>query len=788
MKAQIKLIKFFTWVIQQYKIILVVGLVLIVGMGFFLPKITKDTTATAFIPKNNPVLVYREKVKEIFGLQDPIVVAVYNEKGIFNKESLLLIAKLSEELKTFNGIDSDKIRSIATEKNILGTFDGMEVDYFYDIDNFSESTPEKVKKALKDFDLYQGNLVSEDDKLALIVCELKNIKEVNFAARVYNDILNYTKGISSGDNEIHVAGEGAIVDYMTAYIDKDARQLNPMAAIIITFVLIIAYRTTKGAIIPNILVGATVVISLGLMAILKVPFFVITNALPVVLIVIAVADSIHILGHYYETIRDNPEFSTEKAIVNTMVSMWRPVLITSITTIAGFIGVSFSSLMPPFWYFGIFAAIGVSIALIYSFFFIPAILMIGKNKQSPALGKKEYPDIFSKMIRLLGEKVISKPYFAILFILVIMIVGIFGTTRLQVNGAGIYYFQQKEPIVIADKLINKHTHGTSFLDIVVETAEIEGLFKPENLKKIENLQRWIVNLPYVNGSTSIVDLIKKMNQSLHENRKEEYKIPDNELLIAQEFFLYSASGEPTDFENFVDYDYQTANVRVAMSSPLFQDKKIVMEALKEYIHSTFNDEGIIANLSGNVALDYDWINELFKNHFIGLAIAIALILTVSSISFKSIHAGLFAILPVLVSVLLIYAVMGFFNIWLDVGTNMFAVIAMGVGVDFAIHTVDRLIYYIKDQQVEFKIAFILFYKSTGRALFFNLLAFSLGFGVLITSIAPPLIHFGTLVAVAVTFCFITSMTLLPALIYILKPKFIMPPERFKNTDPKNDKT
>lgn len=766
--------KFFSWVVRHNKIILVISFLVVIGIGTFLPKMIKDTSSTAFINPENPVLIYRDKVKETFGLKDPLVVGVYHPESVYNEASLKLIAELSEKLKTIEGIDPDQIRSIATENNIIGTLDGMEVGPFYELETVATSTPKQVETALADFDLYQGRLVSKNGKIALILAEvLEKDGETNTGTEAYHQIQKLAKSIDSGDNEIHVAGEGAVSDYLTAYIDADAQRLNPIAAIMITLILILAYQTWRGALIPNLVVGGTVLIALGSMAGFGIPFYVVTNALPVVLIAIAVADSIHILGQYYEEARDHPDENQQTLVINSMSTIFRPVTVTTLTTVAGFLGIAFSSNMPPFKWFGVFAAIGVFAAYLLSILVLPSVLMLLKPQRSKALGRtKGQSDFFSRILEKLGQLVLNRPRAIVGAAAMVVLLGLIGALQLEVNYAPISNFRKSEPIVRADQLMNQHTDGTSFLDIVVETPEPEGLFQPQNLKKMEALQAWVTHLPYVQGSTSVVDLIKKMNQSLNENQKAFYAIPENEQLIAQEFFLYTTSGEPTDFENFVDYDYQTANIRVAMNSPFYQDKKVVVQQLQQYLDTTFNDDQIHATLSGNVSLDYEWLKDLSSNHFLGMGIALLLIIMVAGFSFRSFAAGIYTVIPVTLSILLIYAVMGFGQIWLEIGTTMFAAIAIGVGVDFAVHTVDRLIYFIKDQGLEIQSAMGAFYRSTGRALLFNLLALALGFGVLVTSIVPPLVNFGALVAIAVSSSFLASITLLPALIYLTRPSFI----------------
>jgi outer membrane lipoprotein-sorting protein len=144
---------------------------------------------------------------------------------------------------------------------------------------------------------------------------------------------------------------------------------------------------------------------------------------------------------------------------------------------------------------------------------------------------------------------------------------------------------------------------------------------------------------------------------------------------------------------------------------------------------------------------------------------------VSSILFKSALAGFFALIPVATSILLVYSAMVVLSIPLGIGTSMFAAVAIGLGVDFAIHTIDRLRSLYKEEQ-NMLTSIQRFYPSTGRALFFNLLAIALGFGVLISSKVVPLNNFGSIVAISVTTSFLVSLTLLPAMIMLFKPNFI----------------
>lgn len=764
--------RLFTRITSWPKTIIAVGIAIIIATAQHIPTLVKDTRSDAFMPADHPALLYRDKVKETFGLNDPMVIAVVNESdhGIFNPQSLALVEWLTYEIEQIDGIDPNRISSLATQNDIIGTDDGLIVEPFFEEAPLAQSSADAIRRAVMEFPLYMGSLVARDGSATVIVAELEQQEN---AQQIYQQLLTLTKQAPKSEfDAIHVAGEGAVSGYMGAYIDSDARRLNPIAALIITLVLFIAFRTLRGTLLPNLVVLGTIASALGIMAASGVSFFVITNALPVVLIGIAVADSIHIMSQYYEEAAGDRNATSQQLAVRAMVQMWRPITLTTVTTMAGFFGLSLASVMPPMTWFGIFAMFGVAVAWLYSMTVVPAFLTLLKPKRSRAFKRSDHPDRFGTMMSLLGRVVIKRPGVVVAVGAVVIISGLIGASKLELNEARITVFQKDEAIVHADRAINTHLDGAHYLDIVIETDENEALFQPEHLQRIEGLQGFVATLPHVNGSTSIVDYLKQMNRALNSDDVAAYRLPADADTVAQQFLLYSASGDPDDFEKEVDYDYRLANVRVRLDSGLYSVEKAVIEATQDYIDNQFNSDDITATLSGRVNVDYHWIKRLGESHFGSVAISLLLVMLMAAITLRSIVAGIITVVPVAVSVLLIYAVMGFTNIWLAIGTSMFAAIAIGLGVDFAIHTIERLQVLIKQHGKTIDEAITALYPSTGRALLFNFAALTLGFGVLTTSEVVPLTRFGALVGVAVTSSFIASMTLLPALVKLLKPRFL----------------
>jgi len=772
-----KATRFFEIVTTMPKTIILIGLIFICLATAFVPQLYKDTTADAFIAKDNVALIYKEKVKEIFGLADPMVMAIINEDGIFNPGTLQLIYDLNSQIEKLPNVDIDRVTSLATASNIYGDEEGMIVeDFFNPYPPETQREADKIKESIDNFPLYQGSLVARDGTATLIVAELIDATQAEQTYKNFMDLAANAK-LKAGE-EIHVAGEGAITGYLGAYIDADAQRLNPMAGIIITLILFVAYRTLRSTILPNVIVAATIASAVGLMAAFGIAFFVVTNALIVILIGISVADSIHVFSQYYQEYAKRPEANAREIVIRAMGEIWRPITLTTLTTVAGFLGLYLASEMPPFRYLGLFSAIGVVVAWVYSLTLLPAALTLLKVKSSKAY--KVSPqgvvkvDGFGRLMDRLGKKVINHSKLVVFLGISLILLGAYGATKVQVNEDRIDTFYEQEPIHIADKIINSTMDGTNNLDIVIETPNPEDLFEPANLRKIEALQEYVETLPTVGGSTSVADFIKQMYKSLNNSDEAYYIIPDNKELIAQLFLLYSASGEPTDFEEEIDYDYQLANIRVNIDTGLYSENKRVIDTVQVYIDENFNEAGVIkATLSGRVNLNYNWVGNIGESHFLSVGIALGLVLIMSALLFRSVIAGVFSLIPVMSSILIIYAVMGLFDIWLGIGTSMFASVAIGLGVDFAIHTIDRIKLLFAERSSEsFDETIAKLFPSTGRALLFNFLAIGLGFGVLMFSDVVPLFRFGAIVLFAISTSFIASMTLLPALIKVTRPSFI----------------
>lgn len=778
---------FFQKVIAWRRAIVAAALAVVVVFGASLTGLQKDTRPEAFIPVDHPALAKRERVREVFGLSDPIVVALVAKPGesVFTPQGLGLVERISRELEEISGIDTARITSLATENDIIGSELGLEVRPFFDEIPATLEEAAAVREAVRDFPLYVGSIVSEDGRAALIAAEIEVDAD---AGDVYAAVLEMSRTIEVPPGLVlHVAGEAGVTGHLGDYIDADSRRMIPIAFVLIILVLFRAYRTVRSVTLPLLVVVGGVAVAIGSMAAAGVPYTLISTALPVVLVAIGVADAIHILGQYELELERDPRASQRQLVVRSMCEMWRPVTITSVTDSIGFLSIAASTSIPPMRSFGLFAAIGVTALWAFSLLVVPAVLsMLGRSTRMRRIearmasrasregGPISAPGA-SGILSRIGAAFARRPERALAVAGLLAVAGALGAGQVSVDYERIRNFQAEEPIARADRAINRHLDGTNYLDVMIEGEQPNALLDPQVLRRIETFQQQIGQVSHVRGSTSIVDYLTRMHRAFRGDRADAARLPDDRASVGQLLLLYEMQSDPDSLERVMDFERQRTNVRVYLDSGRYSDEREVVAAAHALLGSLLAETPLEYHLAGRVNVDAEWMSDIGRSHVVSVILALLGILIASALLFGSFAAGLLTTAPVALAVLVLYAVMAVTDLWLGVTTAMFAAIAIGLGVDFSVHLIDRLRVLRETSGETLEADFSVLFEETGRVLFFNFASVSLGLGALTLSRVPVIAEFGLLTAVAVTGAFLASMSVVPALAAILQPKFLRVP-------------
>jgi len=741
---------------------LVLGLILLITVLFIFPmkENTKmETNLDKYMPENHPAFVYSNKAEEWFNIKDGIIIAIENKKGVYNSETLEIVKKLTKKIQKFKDINKADVVSLYTADNIVGTDAGMDVKVFYKRIPKTKEQLAELKKKVESNEMVFGRIVSKDETVTVIIAGIDN--DV-FSQDFYKNILKVSKEFETKDNKIYVAGRPIVEGTMALLGPTDMKKMVPIVILVIMLVLYLTLRSVKSTIMTLLVVFFSTIWAFGLMALVNIPIYAVSTMIPVMLIAIGVADGIHLYSHLHLYMRKHPETTKLEAVKDMLKNMWSPVVMTSVTTAVGFISL-LTSQVYPIKYFGIFTAFGVMVAMVFSLVLIPAGIMafgLPKFKEKKKKDNDKQSDDFAYGV---AEKVLKHKYATIFITIIIVAVSIAGMTKVWINSSFLDKFEKTSDIVQTDKFINEHFGGTSTLNVILDSKESEAFKNPKVLKLVEKMQRDVVgNLKIVGNSFSLADYLERMNKVMHADKEKYNTIPNNRNLIAQYLLLYEMSGDPDNLWKVVTEDYNKVNITFQLKS---DNSKAINAALAriEKFRDDFNKLGVTINYAGSGYKALVFTDLILQGQIISLVMSLFIVIILLSLMFKNIKLGLIGSVPIMITAVISFGIMGWFGIPLNSTTALLSSIAIGIGIDYAVHLIEQ--YKInsacgdKDLTVKKTMA------HSGRAILFNAIVVIAGFLVLLFSVFPPNRELGFLVSLNMFISFVGTLTIMVILLY-----------------------
>ncbi len=723
-----------------------------------------ETDLDKYMPHDHPAFVYSDKAESWFNINDGIIVAIENKKGIFNTETLDTLKKLTKRFQKFDEINKDDVTSLYTADNIIGTEDGMDVKRFFKRVPKTKENLQKLKESVENNEMIFGRLISVDETVTVIVAE---IGDDVFTQEFYREILDVAKASETKDIKIHVAGRPIVEGTMALLGPADMKKMVPIVLLVIFLVLFITLRSFKGTLITLGVVFFSTIWAFGLMAAVGVPVYAVSTMIPVMLIAIGVADGIHLYSHLQVYINHNPDAEKREAVKDMIKFMWKPVVMTSVTTAVGFISL-LTSQVYPVKYFGIFTAFGVMVAMVFSLVFLPAGIMIFGLPKAKKINKEEDKagHSHSRLANSFAASVIKHKYVSIMATAVIVILSLIGMQKIWINSSFLEKFEKDSDIVQTDKFINEHFGGTSSVNLILDAQGKKDKFKdPEVLKLVDKMQKDVDSQLEVVGNTfSLADYINRMNKVMNADKEEFNKIPDSKDLIAQYLLLYEMSGDPENLNKVVDYDYEKLNVTFQLKSDNSKSINSALDVINTY-KSDFKKYGITINYAGSGYKGLVFTDLILEGQIMSLIMSLIIILLLISVMFRSIKIGVIASVPIILTALISFGIMGFLDIPLSTTTALLSSIAIGIGIDYAVHFLEQYHYNALNTDDKMVAAQNTMAHS-GRAIIYNAIVVIAGFLVLMFSVFPPNRQLGALVSLNMFTSFVGTLTIMLVLLYV----------------------
>jgi hydrophobe/amphiphile efflux-3 (HAE3) family protein len=746
--------------IIRYRWIIIIGFIACtVFFGIQIRKAQIDPDMKSQLPEDMVSRLNTEKIDELFGGTDLFMILIKTD-DVLNPETLKRIRTLSKKMNRVKGVD--KVLSLFDLKSIKGEDGAMIVDPAVKRIPENEKQMETLRDELKDNDMVYGSVVSKDFTITAVIAVLKaNVPDFIIVPEIEKLVED-----NPGPEETVLGGLPYIRGNVTRYIRNDMGRLMPAGILIMLVFLLACFRKMRGVLLPFSVVIMAILFSMGLIPVFGWKIQVITIILPVLFIAVANDYGIHMIAKYQELNIPSNNYSKAELAKRMFTSLSKPVLLTGLTTMAGMLCL-FGHVIVPARQLGVLAAIGIVYALAASLFFIPAVISF-LPRSKPVLhasgDRHVKKPILERMLWFFGDLVSKRPKQIIIVSLLLTAAAGIGIFSVIVDTDPNGYFPDNNPVVYATDLINNNLGGAQNISIVYK-GDIKD---PAIIHKMDDMEKILGEMDEVGNTSSIARVVRQMSRALNDPDESGYdRIPETRNGVAQYFELYSMSGDAEDFEKMVDFPYEHALVTARVNTT----STAILNRLIGRINILLQGDKDVLLTGGFGLVISDLARLVVQGQVISLIMALSIVCLLLMILFRSVNAGLISAVPLGISMILLFGLMGIFGIELNVATAMLSSIMIGVGIDYTIHFLWRF-REERRKGLDPRQAVQKTLTTTGRGIVFNAFSVIVGFIALLLSSFMPVKFFGFLVVVSIFSCLLGALVLVPSLCLVLKPKFL----------------
>ncbi len=752
------------WVADNPWKVIAVTLVITVAFGIFIPGIDMVTDFREYLSSENEAIKAVNEAEEKYGSASMLQLSIKPEGSIFEEGVLERIKGLREDISGIGGVKS--VEGPLNSQIIVGKEDSIEVGPAAPGGKVpaSQSEMEAYREKLLGSKLLEDRVVSGSGDAAALSVELKagaNIKEAG--TQVRNVVDRY-----DGPEEVEIAGQPYFNSAFSEAITNDLMVLLPLVFLAIIIVLYVTFRSPRGVLLPLLVVALSITWTVGLMALTGIPFTMVSFILPVILAAVGSAYSIHVLNSYYEWAEKG--LTEKETIVKTIKSMYSPVTMTGLTTAAGFLSL-ISAFLIPQRQFGIFAAVGVMVAVLLSLTLVPAVLSL-----LPFQEKKEVPGflafltpltdrVTSSFSRFVAER--NKLVVGIFIVLLLVFIG--GALTLQVNTSYTAIIGKDSKMTAGMNSMDENFAGSQQLLVEIDTGRKNGLKEPEVLEKMNEFQEWLKNKDGlgINKTASIVNIVKELNQKFHGGNPDYYRVPDNQQLISQLLLLFSFQGG--SMGRLALGDYSAGEITGLYPQSTSSEINELVKSVSNYLDENF--PSMNARMVGTTKVQQEMSDKVVSSQIISLGTTIVVAGLIVGLIMKSFSAGLISLVPLVSAVAINFGIMGFAGIPLNLVNLIVSSIMIGIGIDYAIHLLERFQEEYEEEKDNLEI-FSTVLRTSGKGIFANAMALAFGFAVIGLSTFSSITTVGFLLAMAMVVSMVSTFTVIPAVLFLFRPKLL----------------
>lgn len=787
-------------VLRYRKTSIGVSLLIVGVLSTGLPRLRIETSFESYLPRENPAQQLHQQFQADFGSGERIVVLL-EPKELYDVHFLNELRELHSALEA--GLPYlDDLTSLVNARFLVGGSGTLTSEGLLDEPIRNESDLARLRDRILANSIYQNVIISADHTATAIIIELDGSLDENEKAvsgetsiegfedevrtegtprrgamltttqserlvRVLEEILT---GHTPSSAKAYVAGTPLLAHRLGAMLTQDIVIFVSVSLLLTALFLYALFRNVWATIHPLLVVGLSVVATLGGMGLADIPITAVTEILPSLLLATGVGAAVHIQSMFYkgrESRHDVPA-----SIRFAMGHSGLAVLLTSLTTAASMASFQVAELQPIID-LGRIAPVGVGLALALTITLLPALLSLTPMDRSGDATKQSF--LLDRILLRLASIGTRKPLAVIVVTALLVVSAAGGIVGLRFSQDDLKWLPEDDSVRVATEEMNRVMRGAEPFELYVQLTPDLDVREPKVLAALRDLESRTVAMQMgpieVAQSLSLVDILEETHRALGETSDLDLSLPESRAAVSQELLLFEIAA-PDDLMRLVDTQWR--KTRLAMTVPFvdalyyshFADA--AADSANDVLRSHGLERSVEIAPTGVLVVAGETFRLLFVSMARSYAIAFGVITLLMLMLIGNLKLGLLSTIPNLVPILLVLGWMGWVDAPLDISSMLVGGILIGVVVDDTIHFVHHFGRYREETGCSFR-AIQETIMTSGRAMLVTSTVLSIGFFAFMGASLANISDFGLYCGIGVILAFLADLVLMPALISMAAP-------------------
>lgn len=751
-------------------LLLVLALIMTAVLVNFAKGLQFDGSVDVWFADNDPAELRRNEFRETFGNQHSVLILLEPEQGadLLSVEKAATIYEMVQQLELSTPFLKQALW-IGSVEIVEPEGEGIRISRLFEhAPPFTAAETEQARTRAMEEPEFINRYISPDGRSLAILLDLYEYPEgvKSPEMQVAQAVGSVVKGVDLSGIRISVVGEPVFMQGYTALAGQQTPMLFGMCLAVQLVLLALLTRTVASTFTPLFIVLLSVAWTFGIIGLAGYDLNLMVIGLPIILVCVCIGDAVHLITAFSTLYRAG--VARKEAMVQAVAETVWPCLLTSLTTASGFFSF-IAAPMRPFQQMALYVPCGIMAAFVLTFIMVPCFYAFGRNVCPRPAGDvvsrkhRQRTDVFFNGI---ASIVIKRPRSVVSVFAVLCMVAAFAATQVRIESNNNKLLTEAVPLRKAIDRVDAAMGGSMAVDVLLDTAQADGVKNVQFLREMEKLESYIARHPLVVNTTCVLEPLRKTRGAVYKGDPDMRVLPDTDQAAAEYLFLYEMAGG-NQLDRLVSFDSSKARINVRTTSLGTEDGRRLSEDIRTAAMRIMSPD-VRVSMSGSIDLTVALTDNVARGQNASFALAMLSICMVMMVAARSFRMGLISMVPNVVPVLMVLGLLGVTGIYMDTVLMSVSAMILGVATDDTIHFFIRLRREFKHSG-RYNEALRAALVGVGRPLLFTTITLSLGFAVLSSSVMVGWIKIGLLSGYAFFWALAADLTLFPALFLLIRP-------------------